>query len=158
MSRGSLQAESQTDTCSGKLSACMGNTSTSGIQGGGRGVPTASAPPGSKQALPLFCWWGSQKIGHGPKSHRASKWQSQKLNSDLPLKLSVFFFLFCHASFPTRMQHAEGRNPMLWLIWTEAKLGEEMVDSSTGGRISLSEFQNLKQEKKEHSAHACSRH
>lgn len=55
------------------------------------------------------------------------------------------------------MEYAEGVNPMLWLTWMEAKLGEEMVDS-TEGRISLSEFQNLKEEKKEHSVHAYTWH
>lgn len=33
-----------------------------------------------------------------------------------------------------------------------------MVDGSTEGRISLSEFQNRKEEKKEHSSHECSWH
>lgn len=83
MSRENIQAVPQILTVGGF--SLHGNTSPHRIWVG------VSAASTTKRTLPLFYWWGSQKIGQVPKGHSVSKRQSQKLNSDLPLRFIIFF-------------------------------------------------------------------
>lgn len=70
----------------------------------------------------------------------------------------LFYFAPSAATLSARMEYAEAANPTSWFIWMESNLGERMVDSGTEGRTSLSDFQNQKEEKKEHSVHAYTWH